>query len=703
MSSDNNSMELSRRKILASVGAVGAAGAGVGIGTSALFSDTESFVNNSITAGELDLLVDWEEHYSYPQLYSGFDDPTTTTNDDDDTVELDVVREAPSAPSGYVKLPDPENPVVWANDEDAPLSADGDSRSSFEIYFGNTIIDAFPSTPGADPSADFDEDGSGNVTAPCEMLANVPGDLGTYNDDQTPGGVNRSARPRNEDTFNDETDEPRPLISLDDVKPGDYGEVTLSTHLCDNDGYLWLKMPGGLTENENGHEEPEPETGAPDGDGQLAENVQTALWYDDNCSNTIDGEPEPIIAMNLIDTSGSLEEADMDNVARASNLLVEELNDRSDTDVEAGLMTFSDSDAGVGNNEIALQQDVAPVEPGGPYLDSSGNGKFEEDSANRGEDTLLPSSGNGQTPVAPALDAAREVLNDRAEASSLNNPRKTIIIISDGSPTSPSPGERYDVVYGSDGNNFNGDSVTSGDPVEAITANAEPQDYSAGDDIVTDIFDGEPNNNGTTTPLEDEAALVARDIDGAEYSDDLDSQPPGPKDDEDQFSDDDGISGVNDINIRTVAVDTDGSPPTDFLMRVATNTSTFGALFYDTDLTGLTDLVDDIVTQLNVEGETAEEVIFRGTLADLESELTTALPLDGDRSSGDFDELNADPSAGPSDDRNCFNADATHCFGFAWWVPIDVGNVIQGDSVAFDLQFLAEQCRNNDDPGQTVL
>ena len=54
--SDN--MELSRRKILGAAGAVGAAGAAAGLGTSALFSDEESFTNNSITAGTLDMTVD---------------------------------------------------------------------------------------------------------------------------------------------------------------------------------------------------------------------------------------------------------------------------------------------------------------------------------------------------------------------------------------------------------------------------------------------------------------------------------------------------------------------------------------------------------------------------------------------------------------------------------------------------------------------
>ena len=57
MSEDN--MNLSRRKILGATAAVGVAGAGAGVGTSALFSDEESFDDNSITAGELDLIVDY--------------------------------------------------------------------------------------------------------------------------------------------------------------------------------------------------------------------------------------------------------------------------------------------------------------------------------------------------------------------------------------------------------------------------------------------------------------------------------------------------------------------------------------------------------------------------------------------------------------------------------------------------------------------
>src|SRR6056297_1286079 len=48
---------LTRRKMLAGLGAIGIASAGAGIGTSAYFSDREEFENNSLTAGTLDMSV----------------------------------------------------------------------------------------------------------------------------------------------------------------------------------------------------------------------------------------------------------------------------------------------------------------------------------------------------------------------------------------------------------------------------------------------------------------------------------------------------------------------------------------------------------------------------------------------------------------------------------------------------------------------
>ncbi|WP_436909659.1 SipW-dependent-type signal peptide-containing protein [Halosimplex marinum] len=48
---------LSRRQMLAGLGTIGVASAGAGLGTTALFSDEESFEGNSVTAGTLDLSV----------------------------------------------------------------------------------------------------------------------------------------------------------------------------------------------------------------------------------------------------------------------------------------------------------------------------------------------------------------------------------------------------------------------------------------------------------------------------------------------------------------------------------------------------------------------------------------------------------------------------------------------------------------------
>jgi len=69
-------IELSRRKVLAGLGAVGAAGAGAGLGTSALFSDEESFVDNVVTAGELDLYVGFEYSADQGAVSGNLAEPT---------------------------------------------------------------------------------------------------------------------------------------------------------------------------------------------------------------------------------------------------------------------------------------------------------------------------------------------------------------------------------------------------------------------------------------------------------------------------------------------------------------------------------------------------------------------------------------------------------------------------------------------------
>lgn len=54
-----------------------------------------------------------------------------------------------------------------------------------------------------------------------------------------------------------------------------------------------------------------------------------------------------------------------------------------------------------------------------------------------------------------------------------------------------------------------------------------------------------------------------------------------------------------------------------------------------------------------------------------------------------------DGDAGGDD---CFPNSTTQYIGFQWMLPRSVGNVVQSDSVEFDLTFHAQQCRHNDDP-----
>ena len=60
---DEDSGRLNRRSVLAGIGAAGAGAALGGFGTSALFTDEEHLDDNEIVAGELGLVVDWQEKY----------------------------------------------------------------------------------------------------------------------------------------------------------------------------------------------------------------------------------------------------------------------------------------------------------------------------------------------------------------------------------------------------------------------------------------------------------------------------------------------------------------------------------------------------------------------------------------------------------------------------------------------------------------
>ncbi|MFW6384928.1 MAG: hypothetical protein ACOCY7_02205 [Halodesulfurarchaeum sp.] len=102
----------------------------------------------------------------------------------------------------------------------------------------------------------------------------------------------------------------RPIIDIDDVKPGDSGEVTFSLHLFDNPGYIW--MNGELLENrENSVTEPEskdpdendsmPFLEEIDDSGELAEEIFVTIWYDEDGDNVHDEDEAVILRGSLLE------------------------------------------------------------------------------------------------------------------------------------------------------------------------------------------------------------------------------------------------------------------------------------------------------------------------------------------------------------------------------------------------------------------
>ncbi|MEF8856253.1 MAG: plastocyanin/azurin family copper-binding protein [Haloplanus sp.] len=212
-----NEFTLSRRKALAALGTVGVASAGAGVGTSAFFSDGESFANNSLVAGSLDMKAAYSVHYSdwSADELAGIDADAVTMTDHEATFD-----------PGPTRLPGLEFAT----------------ESNLQQFLENTLVA---------------EDGD----ASC------------------PDGT-------------DAEDLQQPVIELDDVKPGDHGEVTFDLALCDNPGYVWLQVAD-ATASENGYTEPEADDpdesgletlpGEPPADHhvELLDAVQAAYWIDD--------------------------------------------------------------------------------------------------------------------------------------------------------------------------------------------------------------------------------------------------------------------------------------------------------------------------------------------------------------------------------------------------------------------------------------
>jgi Ca-activated chloride channel family protein len=384
----DNPIELSRRKILAGLGTIGAASAGVGLGTSAYFSDEETFKNNSLVAGSLDLKVDWEEHYSD---WSDDEMVTYTMEDENgDTLpgvkmELDDSDDA----TMWNAMPDPQNPFLYVHDK------------ALEDFMAATALEAFPDD-GDNGSQSLHRYSPDNY---CDILADTPEDLDPNQADP--------ARTLNDDTV-DENGNPKPLIALEDVKPGDFGELTLSFHLCDNPGYVW--MNGQLVSaSENGHTEPErKDPDEEDGVVELLDTVQTMLWYDEDGDNVYEpgGTAGEIDVMLVIDRSGSMGGTPLSEAQSAAIDLINALGGGA----EVGVTSFADGasvNQGMTANKSAAVSAVQGLSSGGGTNHEAGIQEAQDELANNSrsdvEDIMvILTDGNtteGGDPVDDATDA----------------------------------------------------------------------------------------------------------------------------------------------------------------------------------------------------------------------------------------------------------------------------------------------------------
>jgi predicted ribosomally synthesized peptide with SipW-like signal peptide len=545
-------LELTRRKILASVGAAGVAGAAAGMGTSALFSDEESFTNNSITAGTLDLKVGWEEHY-----FDGVNRLDFSGNSDISASDVEYVEGSPAG--GRTTLP-----LAATSPQGGAAVSVPDQATALDLL-DVTEVDDWPDGFDAQDKTDADD--------PCAYLA-------------------------------DGSDTSPVIIDLDDVKPGDFGEITFSLALCDNPGYLWAQ---GCLQSaaENGVNEPEADSSNEDqqqGSGdpslkqgesgdktvELLDATQAAVWYDngDNLQSgggTTGGDKVDIVL--LVDYSGSVSGVQPDIIAGAKDLV----DLLGQTDAAASVAFASRTETEVTLTELDSQSARQTVK-----------NEIGSESGNVGSGT----------DIIQALGAAETELSKNGR-----------------------PGAEPYVILVSDGQAF---------------------DY-------TDTAD--------------------------ELKDDNDS----------------AVSANDDFGINIGAIGY-GSVNTDFLTDAAgrdPNTPDDDqGLFINTEATD--DTIQEAFSQLGGTIATGEEIIIQDSLRNVLNAMCEdlanddyGLPLDGDRST-QFDEVSA-PADSP--DREEFSAGTRHDFGFAWWVPRDVGNQIQSDSATFSLGFYAVQSRNNDGSG----
>ncbi|SDM76285.1 SipW-cognate class signal peptide [Halogranum gelatinilyticum] len=255
-------LNISRRTLLAGLGTVGVASAGAGLGTTAYFNDTESFEGNSLTAGELNLRLDYRSTYTTgPEVaFDSMSNGNTGINYD--------------SPASVDRVPDTDEPMyVLSQIPDLRYETTGNPGAQGQVYSENDWGDV---TKGVDCDGMYEPIDSDDLG----FAGLVDGFEAT-------------------------------MFDLPDVKPGDSGEMTISLHHCGNPAYLWFE---GMAEVDSDEGIVEPEDAADgtyddsDGtaDGDLDDLMWVEAWYDTNCNNRLDAETSEADIVLAIDVSGSM-------------------------------------------------------------------------------------------------------------------------------------------------------------------------------------------------------------------------------------------------------------------------------------------------------------------------------------------------------------------------------------------------------------
>jgi predicted ribosomally synthesized peptide with SipW-like signal peptide len=660
----HDDFNISRRKALAALGTIGAASAGAGLGTSAYFSDQETFENNSLVAGELDLKVSWDEHYSD---WMGAETEHARMPEDGETPDLSL----PAA--------DPDG---------RPIELVFSDRSAF---MDDTRQERFP------------EGGLGPDENPCTELADVGDD-----------------------------DMAVPVIDISDVKPGDFGEVTFDFAACDNPAYLW--MNGGLVdEAENGLTEPEADD--PDED-------QASLWPlallgavpalrgDDGAASVdVDTEPEPTDTDASSDRRSALRKgaaaagagaAGLAAASKAASAASSKGGDGPtdpdgpyDVEIDNGTLDVTVGELGSGTSVQGadwffttggstvgtLYRETYGFRDGtGPHVDAENNGSLVsgggfDSSVSPGTtasgDITIPVETQGGTTV--TLEVTRNVTLDPSEPTlrvsyDVTNPSGSGATFSD---LRLSQYIDYDIGSISDdqGTYF----IDEDRGCEFISQSSNPNDP---------VFAGFTGNQFSVNHDLREYGTSSSFGEGNFQSSDIDFN------NDDQFPD----SGTEDVTLAMEWSLGELAPGETASLETAFVYNETEAEFEQelceesvdpsptpTPSPGGPELADKLRARAwyddgdNVHQDD-ETVFLEGSLRDVLEALASGngVPLSGNEPAED----------GGGTGRDCYSeAPDVHYVAFQWWLPIDHGNEVQGDSVTFDLGFYTEQCRHNDGDG----